>query len=213
MACYTRGMGRRRRTTNLTQSGMFDANTRLGTNQKKVLLILCAGIALAAQRTPGKQLQVLRDVAKEWKAIEPRALNRAVTRLYASKLIDRKTNSDGTDTFVLSDKGRKRVLRFDIRTIEIPHPQTWDGKWRLVLYDVPEEVRLLRAELSGVLKRLGFYELQKSVFIHPYECVDQVDFVIEAYDAREYVRHMVVERIDDSAPLIKHFKLKVGGTA
>src|SRR3989344_4593151 len=60
---------------------------------------------------------------------------------------------------------------------EIKKPARWDKLWRLVIFDIPEEERTGRMALAAKLKELGFYPLQKSVFIHPYECKDEIDFI------------------------------------
>ena len=83
----------------------------------------------------------------------------------------------------------------------------WDGKWRLVIFDIPEEIRKGRDALREKLRKLGFYELQKSVFVFPHECKDEVDFVIEFFGLREYVRYGVLESIDNNFHLKKVFNL------
>src|SRR3989339_427719 len=57
------------------------------------------------------------------------------------------------------------------------------------------------------LKELGFYELQKSVWICPYNCKNQIDFIIELFGLREYVRFAVVDSIDNELHLKKIFNL------
>ena len=43
----------------------------------------------------------------------------------------------------------------------------WDGRWRLVLFDIPEHTRGLRLKLRRRLHDLGFGYLQDSVWISP----------------------------------------------
>ncbi len=64
-----------------------------------------------------------------------------------------------------------------------------------------------RDALRERLKNLGFYELQKSVFVFPYECQDEVNFLIEFFNLRKYVRYAVVESIDNDLHLRKIFNL------
>ena len=86
--------------------------------------------------------------------------------------------------------------------------QVWDNKWRLVFFDIPEKYRWGRDSLRKKLKELGFFELQKSVFIFPYECKDEVDFIIEYYGIRKHVRYGVFDFIDNESHLKDYFKLK-----
>jgi len=54
---------------------------------------------------------------------------------------------------------------------------------------------------------LGFYPLQKSVFIHPYECKDEIDFITEIFDLAPYVRFLRVKDIDIEQDLEERFRL------
>ncbi len=186
------------------------ARKRLGTNQQKVLLLLRAGVALSLMKATGvkRQTRVLHDIADEWRMLNRIALERSIESLYRSKLVKRKVHQDGTVTLVLTEAGIERALRYDLAKLSIAKPKRWDGKWRLVMYDIPEDERDLRLELLRRLKHLGFVELQHSVFIHPYECKDEIEYLIEVYDARTYIRRLVVEEIDTPEPLLKHFNLR-----
>ena len=56
-----------------------------------------------------------------------------------------------------------------------------DGEWRIVIFDIPEKFKKAREALRMKLKELGFLELQKSVFIFPYECEDEINFIVEVF--------------------------------
>ncbi|MDP1629452.1 MAG: hypothetical protein Q8L57_02415, partial [bacterium] len=60
---------------------------------------------------------------------------------------------------------------------------------------------------SKTLKKLGFHQLQKSVFIYPHDCRDEVDFLIEFFNLRFFVRSLLVKRIDSELHLKKFFNL------
>jgi len=55
---------------------------------------------------------------------------------------------------------------------------------------------------------LGFYELQKSVWIFPYECKNEIDFIVEFFGLRKYVRFGILESINNELHLKKIFNLK-----
>jgi len=83
----------------------------------------------------------------------------------------------------------------------------WDGKWRIVVFDIPEKKKGVRNALRRKLKELGFYELQKSVFVFPYECGNEIEFIVEFFELRPYVRTGVLEKIDNTTHLKRIFKL------
>lgn len=54
----------------------------------------------------------------------------------------------------------------------------WDGKWRVVIFDIEEKERKNRDFLRVKLKELGFGMIQKSVWISPYNfAVDFREFI------------------------------------
>ena len=179
----------------------------LGPASKKVLLLLEAGLVLSLTRRPDHYFRVLKKASKEWKKINERYLRETIKRLYQSKLIDYKEDNDGTVMLTLSEKGKSRILKYDIDKIEIKKPARWDKLWRLVVFDIPEDKNLGRKALAAKLKELGFYPMQKSVFIYPYECKDEIDFITEIFELSPYVRFLRVKDIDIELDLKERFYL------
>ena len=179
----------------------------LGPNAKKILLLLEGGLVLSLTRRPDAYFKILKKISKEWKKINEVNLRRTIKRLYRSKLIDYKENNDGTVNLTLSDNGKKRILRFDLDKIKIIKPPRWDKLWRLVFFDIPEEKNQGRKALVAKLKELGFYPMQKSVFIHPYECKDEIDFITEIFELAPFVRFLRVKDADIDLDLKNRFHL------
>lgn len=177
----------------------------LSFTKKKILLLLLGGFTLSLNRSPGKYFYILSKIRKEWAAIERKRLKYEIRRLYQSKLISTKSNPDGTLTLVLTKKGKQRALKYDLEKIKIPE-QKWDGRWRIVIFDIPESRRTARDALRTLLKKMGFYELQKSVFIHPYECKNEIDFVVEFFQLNRNVRYGILDSIDNELHLKDIFR-------
>jgi DNA-binding transcriptional regulator PaaX len=78
----------------------------------------------------------------------------------------------------------------------------------LVIYDIPHSKKAARDALRRKLRELGFFEWQKSVFIYPYPCREQIDFIIEFFDIRPYVRQADIINPTNEAELLLHFGLK-----
>ncbi len=179
---------------------------RLGITAQKVLLLLMGGLALGLSGSPTRYSRVLRAISKEWKALDRGELYHAIRRLYESKLINYVAHKDGSIEIVLSRGGQKAALRYKLDEMKIPETNHWDKKWRVILFDIPEKQKSLRDTLRMRLLQLGLIEFQKSVFIHPYECRNEMDFVIELYNARRFVRYIEASHIDNEL----HFKKKFG---
>jgi len=179
-----------------------------GKIQKKILLLLYAGLSLTlAAGSPRGQLRVLKMLGKEWGRINRDTLRLAIKSLYRSKLVDFSELGGGRVKMVLSRSGKEKVLEYDIDNLRIRNPGQWDGKWRIVVFDIPKDKKKIREAFRFHIKRLGFYQLQKSVFVYPHRCNNEVEFLIEFYEARPYVRQILASDIDNSLHLKDIFNL------
>ncbi|OGI68111.1 hypothetical protein A2738_02920 [Candidatus Nomurabacteria bacterium RIFCSPHIGHO2_01_FULL_42_15] len=186
---------------------MKSKGPRIGNLKKKMLLLLLAGLALGLTRSPKKHWWILKQIPKELEKENRQALQRAINSLYTSHLIEEKDNKDGTTTLVLNENGRKKALRFNINKIEIKKPARWDEKWRVVMFDIPEKLKRLRDSLRLHFREIGLIEFQKSVFVYPYPCGEEIEFILELYNARKYVRFILAEEVDNELHLQKKFNL------
>ncbi len=181
---------------------------RIGPVAQKILLLLEGGLALSLTQRPDAYFKIIRGISKEWQAINKRTLHESIKKLYQSRMIDYKENDDGSITLILSEEGKRRALKYNLETLKIKKPTKWDGLWRIVIFDIPEHFKQGRNVLALKLKQLGFYPLQKSVFIYPYECKNEVDFIIEIFNLRPYVRFILAKETDIDLDLKNKFGLK-----
>lgn len=176
-------------------------------NKRKVLILLQAGFALALTPSPKRQMWTLRRLAKEWRDIDRQYLYRIIREFKYEKLIDWKEMTDGSVSIILTKNGKKWALRFDMDKMKIKKPLKWDGKWRIVFFDIPEKTRNARDAFRSKLRELGFYELQKSVFVFPFPCKNEIDFVVEFFEVRNCVRYAEVINFTNEEELKIHFGL------
>lgn len=180
---------------------------RFGPVTQKILLLLKGGLVLGLTANPSQYFQVIDSIEKEWKEISRRTLKAAIRQLYVSKMLDCKENNDGTFSVILCESGKEKALQYDLENIRLTPQKKWDGLWRMVLFDIPEHKKKERDALSSKLKKMGFKVFQKSVFIYPYECRDEVDFLVEVFQLRPYVRFLLVKEIDTGLHFKDIFKL------
>jgi len=107
----------------------------------------------------------------------------------------------------ITKKGKKRFLSYKIRDLKIKKPKQWDGKWRIVIADVPETKRAARDVLRSTLKKIGFYQLQKSVWVHPFECENEIKYLKESFELHLYLYFIVTEKIDEDIKIKKFYNL------
>jgi len=108
----------------------------------------------------------------------------------------------------LTEAGRKKAGRFQIDSLEIKKPKKWDKKWRLVVFDISQLQRIKREAFRGKLKELGFFPLQKSVWVCPYPCQDEIELLREFFGFKTSdIRLITAEKIEDDKFLKEAFKL------
>ena len=130
----------------------------------------------------------------------------ALNSLEARGLIKIFKDSSGTKFIKLTHKGQLETLLVKARQ-GVDRKKKWDGKWRLVIFDIPEEARDKRDEFRWLLKINHFKLLQNSVFISPYELNREAVLFLKQSGLIRYIRILKVEEIDDDRDLKKHFGL------
>jgi len=175
--------------------------------KKKILLLLLAGLVIGLSKSRGTTRRILRAIPKELEKIDREYLYRALREFKTRRLIEYKEQLDGIISVTLSRNGERIAMRYSLDTLVIPTPQKWDKKWRLVIFDIPEKKRAGRNALRDKLRDCGFKEWQHSVFVYPYPCENEIDFIIEVFDLRPYVRYAEVTYLTNEAELRLSFNL------
>lgn len=108
----------------------------------------------------------------------------------------------------LTEKGKKDAGWLQINDLKIKKPKNWDKKWRLVIFDIAQLKNFYREVFRGKLKELGFYKIQQSVWMHPFDCRDEVE-LLKAFLGltNEEVRFIETSSIGDDAAFKKIFNL------
>ncbi|MDO8617774.1 MAG: CRISPR-associated endonuclease Cas2 [Candidatus Uhrbacteria bacterium] len=107
----------------------------------------------------------------------------------------------------LTSRGRAELQAYELGQKAIQIPKRWDQKWRVLVFDIPETRRHVREKLRHVLKTWGFYRLQDSVWVHPYECSTVLELLRTKYGIRHEALYLLVEHLDQDHWLRKHFYL------
>jgi len=108
----------------------------------------------------------------------------------------------------LTAEGKKKAGRFQIDSLSIKKPKKWDKKWRIVIFDIAQLKKMHREAFRGKLKTLGFYLLQKSVWVCPFNCKDEIELLRSFFGLNESeLRFIVAEDVGSSEELRKFFKI------
>src|SRR3990172_3372720 len=111
---------------------------------------------------------------------------REIYRLKRNKFV-KKYFDDKGHYLELLPKGEKRIKEYMFEDLSIKSPQKWDKKWRLVTYDIPDNKKSEREMIKYKLENLGFLKLQESLYVYPFECLEQIIFIKENYFLGPYV--------------------------
>lgn len=117
-----------------------------------------------------------------------------------------KNHSDG---YKLTEKGRQWFKYSRVKYFELKNKnKKWDRKWRVIIFDIPNSMNRERNWLRSRLKTLGFHSIQKSVFVLPYECEEELGDLCSNIGVSDYVDIITAESIGSGGPeLKKYFKL------
>lgn len=109
---------------------------------------------------------------------------------------------ENTYNVSLTENGKQKLLKAEAYRLRLKKERKWDGKWRIVIFDVPQKHSALRDIFRQRLKIIGMYQLQKSVFIYPYPCQEEIEFISYFYNASGYVHFITAENITGLDPEI-----------
>lgn len=95
---------------------------------------------------------------------------------------------------ILTPKGIGKVLKIKYKMME--KKKRKDGKWLMVIYDIPERMRKVRESFRNDLKLLGFQKLQRSIWICPYDVLKEIQGLIRKYSIEKFVRLLLIEELE-----------------
>ncbi|OGZ57078.1 MAG: hypothetical protein A2728_02495 [Candidatus Spechtbacteria bacterium RIFCSPHIGHO2_01_FULL_38_11] len=171
---------------------------RHGVVAKKILLALSTPLVVAT--TPfstttnwAKNAEDNLDALEDFlfppdEEIDENKIRRSLYSLKNREYIKYIYSKDKTEIrFELTKKGKEIVQGYQVDDLRISKKQKWDGKWRFIVFDIPEKQRYCRDALRGKLETLEFFRIQQSVYLFPYSCEKEIDLLCEYFEIRRHV--------------------------
>ena|SRR3989344_4680130 len=106
--------------------------------------------------------------------------------------------------YVFTKKGVKWAKKTRLKNLKLKNKK-WDGKWRVVIFDIPKELNKNRDRIRNRLKMLGFYMMQKSVFVMPYSCEEELKELCQENGVVDYVDLIIADSIGFTEKEIRKF--------
>ncbi|MEK7664823.1 MAG: hypothetical protein AAB361_01635 [Patescibacteria group bacterium] len=171
-----------------------------------LIILLVAGIVTIAATSPFFLVNLLKGF-KRFKKYPRRKVYDTFYRLKQQGFIDF-YKEGGQIYFLLTKKGKKKTSWMQINDLKIKKTEKWDGKWRILMFDIAELKKLYREAFRGKLKSMGFVILQKSVWIIPYDCTKEIEMLKSFFGlSNKEIRLITVKDIGEEKDLKKFFKL------
>lgn len=127
-------------------------------------------------------------------------ITRVIKNLKNKKLLDI-YEKEGEERIEITEKGKKRIARYQIDELKLNRPKKWDGQWRIIMFDIPEKFKKGRDALSKKMKDMEIYPMQKSVYVCPFDCKDEIDFVSEVFGVRRFVHYIIASDLGEGEEL------------
>lgn len=135
----------------------------------------------------------------------PSVMRQAADRLERRGLVEIEKDKNGW-IVKIADKGRTQILKYKLEELR-PKYGKWDGKWRLVFFDVGESDKRKRDLLRMYLIKLGMKRMQESVFVSPFDITGEIKYLREVLEIPHGVKMGVLEWIENADELKDIFEL------
>ncbi|MDP2947274.1 MAG: CRISPR-associated endonuclease Cas2 [Nanoarchaeota archaeon] len=99
----------------------------------------------------------------------------------------------GKKAAMITSKGIEKLFRVELKLTK--KKKRKDGRWQMVLFDIPEKRRKHRDYFRTALQYLGYKKLQKSIWVCPYDIEKETKELIERYNLKQFVELLLVEKI------------------
>jgi phenylacetic acid degradation operon negative regulatory protein len=96
--------------------------------------------------------------------------------------------------FFSLQRGVEKVLNSKFKNIK--RKTRPDGKWQMIIFDIPERKRHLRDLLRIKLYFLEYKMFQQSVWISPYDTYKETEKFLRENSLDQYVRLFLIEEIN-----------------
>jgi hypothetical protein len=142
---------------------------------------------------------------EEWKKYNKAYLRRSLKRLEKQGIVAFREDEDKA-IIRITKFGEQKILKHALEHFEIKKPRFWDGRWRLIIYDVPRKKKYFQDLFRRTIKKLGLYRLQHSVYLTPFDCKKQIDLLKSYFGVKEEVLYFVLDRFEDDTKYKRYFE-------
>jgi hypothetical protein len=173
-------------------------------------VLLAGGFLILSSIAPAAGARMISGIVGDYfrkKKFERGRLLRDLKNLQKRELLSYRELSDEKLELIITKDGKEKMLTYSLDEIKLNTKKKWDGKWRLILFDIPDHKKTARDAFRQKISVLGLYPIQKSVFITPYECENEIDFIASFFNIRKNILILYVSKFEGEEALRSYFGL------
>ena len=99
----------------------------------------------------------------------------------------------GVKAIILTSKGLGKVLKTSFKVGN--NIKRKDGKWIMLIFDMPAKYKKSRDLLRSVLQNLGYKVFQHSVWITPYDVFEKTERYLQFYSLDRFIKIFLIEEL------------------
>jgi len=144
-----------------------------------------------AQRVFQEKNPVFEKYRKE---MHNQAFNKLMYHLKKNNWIEVE-NLKGKKAILLTKRGMHRVIKNRFKFESTKLNKRSDGKWIMIIFDIPKSHNKSRNLLRSILQNLGYKLFQHSVWVTPYNVAEKTEKLLQMYSLDNYVRIFLIEKL------------------
>lgn len=180
----------------------FKKRKQISDVQKAVLgVVQIAGLLSLAAVAPNT-IQLLKKFG-----FDPKERNKETIKRSKDRLIKRGLLVYENGFLRLTQRGESELKLLEAKDWKEMKPKKWDGRWRVLIFDIPEKRKILREKVRNTLFSVGFVRLQDSVWMYPYDCEDFINLLKADFKVGKDLLYMIVDSLENDRDFRKIFGL------
>ena len=192
----------------ISMAGLIRRNSR----PHKILrtILMAGGILALSMMAPKGAAQAVTGIIREYfykKRLMKEKFLRDLKNLQNRELIEYRELDNGEVKIILTNQGKKLMLQYNLDEIKLKKNKKWDGYWKMVIFDIPNSKKSARDAFRKKLSQLGLYSIQESVFITPFECGKEIEFICSIFDIRQHILIFYIKHFEGEEKFRHHFKV------
>ena len=172
---------------------------RIGKKEQEIIKLIGLGILVSGSLVLPNLPQALKFYKSSKKTYNH--LKRIINTLRSKNLIIL-----SGEKIYLSKRGQEIAKKIETEEIVIKRTD-WDGLWRIVAWDIPEKNKKERDYFRQKLDNLGFYRIQASMWVIPFECKQEIAIIAQHLKLSPYVMYLLTDKLPNQNKLIQIFNL------